>query len=170
MEAPAQSDPIDAAFTAALPAEPEAAPAEPASPTAKQMAEAEEINAARLRKLAEQNARMAEPKEEPPALIGLAAQGMDVLHDAIRAHSNQPTHPDYVPPPRTARQMTALQEELEAGRRASQRAKEQQQVAAEWRAKQSASERAAEGSTTPVHRPGLMVPNPAGGHGTFKGA
>lgn len=128
--------------------------------TAKQMAAAEEANALRMKQIVEQQQKAAEPKPEEPTLIGLAAQGMDVLHDAIRRHSNQPSHPDYTPPPRTERQMTALQEELEAGRRAQKRAQEQAQIAAEARAKSAKAEVAKEGFTTPVYRPDGVVPDP----------
>lgn len=178
MDAPAV-DPIDAAFaaidtteevTAAVTAEqpPEGEGIiEDKGPTAKQMAEAEEANVLRQKLLIEQRQREAEGKPPEQTIIGLAAQGMDVLHDAIRAHSNQPSHPEYIPPPRTERQMTALEEELEAGRRTQQRAEREAQIAAEYRAKHAAEERAKEGFTTPVHRPADVVPNPMGGNGTF---
>lgn len=130
----------------------------PAGPTAKEMAAAEEANQLRLKKIAERNAELAKPKPEEQTIVGLAAQGMDVLHDAIRAHSNQPTHPAYIPPPRTGRQMTALQEELEAGRRAQQRA--QAQLEASRAARAAAPKDPKEGFTTPVYRPGEVVPDP----------
>lgn len=166
MEAPQQAievDPIDAAFTAATEAKP-VEEVQDTGPTAKQMALAEEQNALRTKLLAEQ--ADAPPPAEPPPLIGLAAQGMDALHDALRAHSQQPTQ-EYIPPPRTARQMTVLEEELEAGRRAGERAREQQLAANEARAKAAAEERAKEGFTVPVYRPNDVVPNPTGGMGNF---
>lgn len=175
------TDDIDAAFaaaSAALAAEAEVTATvtedvtETLGPTAKEMAAAEEANVARLRALTEQQQRQAEPVAPEPTIIGLAAQGMDVLHDAIRARSQQPTHPEYVPPPRTPRQMEALQEELEAGRKAQARAEEQQKVAQQARAQQAHAEAIAkEGFTTPVHRPGDMVPDPTvpAGAGNFVG-
>lgn len=131
----------------------------PAGPTAKEMAAAEEANALRVKQRIEREQTQAEPVPEQN-ILSLAAQGMDVLHEAIRRHSNQPTHPDYAPPPRTPRQMEALREELEAGARASARAKEQQLIAQAARAKAAAEDRAKEGFTTPVHRPGDVVPDP----------
>lgn len=132
--------------------------------TAKQMAEAEEINATRLRALTEQ--RQLPPEPEPVPIIQLAAQGMDALHEALRQHSNREP-PVYVPPPRTNRQMTALEEELEAGRKRVEANEAHSQMAAEMRAKAAAEERAKEGFTTPVHRPGDTVPNPMGGMGAY---
>lgn len=134
--------------------EAEQAPAQE-NPTAKQMALAEEQNQLRERALMDQRERAAQPKEEEPNILGLAAQGMDVLHEAIRKHSNQPTHPDYVPPARTPRQMTALQEELEAGRQAQQRAQAQQDSRPP-----PTEDRVKEGFTTPVYRPDNLVPDP----------
>lgn len=130
-----------------------------AGPTAKEMAAAEELNGQRARQLSEHFQKNAEPPPEQ-SIIGLAAQGMDVLHDAIRAHSNQPTHPDYVPPPRTARQMEALKEELEAGARAGIRARQEQEMHQRARAQQAEQDRSKEGFTTPVYRPGNLVPDP----------
>ena len=96
---------------------------------------------------------------EPAPLIEVAAKGMDALHEALRQHQNRPV-PEYVPPPRTSRPMSALQEELEAGRRAQARAQAQAQVAAEARAVAGKRNAANEGFTTPVHRPGDVVPDP----------
>jgi len=123
--------------------------------TAKQMAAAEEVNSVRARQLVEQQQLAAEPKPEEPNILGLAAQGMDVLHDAIRKHSNLPSHPEYVPPPRTERQMTALQEELEAGRRTQQKAEAQQASRPV-----PAADPVKEGFTTPAYRPNDLVPDP----------
>jgi len=130
-------------------------PVQDPGPTAREMAKAEEENQARIRAIASLREEQAKPKPEEPNILGLAAQGMDVLHDAIRAHSSQPTHPDYVPPPRTPRQMTALEEELEAGRRVQQRAQEQQDSRP-----QPVEDRDKEGFTTPAYRPTDLVPDP----------
>lgn len=158
------TDPIDAAVAALNEPAPEAKPEEPAGPTAKQMAEMEELNAARAKAISD--AAQREPAPEPPTLIEVAAQGMDALHEALRQHGNRPV-PEYVPPPRTSRQMEVLNEELEAGRRAGLRAQEQDRVAKEARARAAAEDRAKEGFTTPVYRPNDVVPNPLGGMGTF---
>ena len=154
------TDPIDAAIAALEDAKPETEQQpepEQTGPTAKQMAAAEEINAARQAALTAQ--RQQEPAPEPPTLIEVAAQGMDALHEALRQNANRPV-PEYVPPPRTERQMTALEEELEAGRRRVAQNEEHNRVAAEWRAKAAKEERAKEGFTTPVHRPADVVPDP----------
>lgn len=122
--------------------------------TAKQMAEAEAVNAQRARALMEQRNAEAEKSEEPVSIIGLAAQGREVLLDGLRKHAEQSKPKEYIPPPRTPRQMEALQEELEAGRRAQQRA--QDQLAARPAPERDPNE----GFTNPVHRPGDVVPDP----------
>lgn len=127
-------------------------------PTAKEMAAVEEANAARAKALADaEQARAEQNNEEPISIIGLAAQGHKQLHDAILAHRNKPK-PEYIPPPRTERQMSALAEELEAGRRAQQRAEEQQRSRPV-----EPTDASKEGFTTPVYRPGDMVPDPMTG-------
>lgn len=133
--------------------------AEQTGPTAKQMAEAEEANAARVvaQKHAEEQ-RAAKASEEPVTIIGLAAQGRDVLLDALRKHAAETTKIEYVPPPRTERQMSALEEELEAGRRAQARAQAQLDARPVDRADPNK-----EGFITPVYRPGDMVPDPMTG-------
>lgn len=137
--------------------------AEQSGPTAKQMAAAEEANALRIiqQKRAEEE-RAAKADEEPVSLIGLAAQGRDVLLNALRKHAEEAKPVEYVPPPRTARQMTQLEEELEAGRRAQARAEAQQASRPP-----PAPEPGKEGFSTPVYRPGDVVPNPTGGVGQF---
>jgi hypothetical protein len=132
---------------------------EPIGLTAKEMAAAEEQNAARAKAIIDrQQAQLtaAQEADERPTLIGLAAQGMDALHDAIRANSQTPVA-DYIPPPRTERQMTQLEQELEAGRRAQQKAQAQQD------ARPVPVKDVSEGFTNPVHRPGDMVPDPMTG-------
>lgn len=166
------TDPIDAqiaALSADQPHTPPEAQGKESAPepslTAKQMAAAEELNAAREAALTAQ--RQQEPAPEPPPLIEVAAQGMDALHEALRQHGNRPV-PEYVPPARTERQMKALEEELEAGRRAGERAAAQDRAAKEARAAQAAADaRQKEGFTTPVYRPNDVVPHPLGGMGQF---
>jgi hypothetical protein len=143
----------------------EALTVQPSEPTAKEMAAAEEANAARaagiIRRQQEQLSAQVEA-DARPTVIEAAAGGIDALHAAIMANSQRPV-PEYVPPPRTTRQMTQLEQELEAGRRTQLRAKEQQQLAQEARARASAAEAAKEGFTTPVYRPNNMVPDPMTG-------
>lgn len=130
-----------------------------AGPTAKEMAAAEEVNAARNKARIEREQVLAEGKPEGPTLIEVAAQGMDALHQAIQLRSQEKA-PEYVPPPRTERQMTALQEELEAGRRTQQRAEAQQASRPVEK-----TDVGKEGFTTPVYRPDNMVPDPMLGLG-----
>lgn len=159
------TDTIDQQFEAAM--QPEApAPTEvQTGPTAKEMAAAEEANLARAKAIIDRQQEQAAAQageDTRPTLIGLAAQGMDALHDAIRAASEVNPEP-YIPPPRTERQMTQLEQELEAGRRAGLRAAEQAEIGRVARARQTAEDKAKEGFTTPVYRPDDMVPDPMTG-------
>lgn len=138
---------------------PEAA-TEPTGPTAKEMAAAEEQNQVRALKLAEQAAA---PPPEAPVLIDVASRGYDALNEAFKKHNEQNKVQEYVPPPRTPRQMSALQEELEAGRRTQQRAEEQQAAS-----RVVAPDLNKEGFTTPVYRPGDVVPDPINAFPTQK--
>lgn len=125
-------------------------------PTAKQMAEAEAINAQRLRQqIDNQNIP---PPPEPVMLVEIASRGYDALHEAHRQASEHKVA-EYVPPPRTARQMSALQEELEAGRQAQQRAEAHQKL----HRPPGAEDAAKEGLNTPVYRPNDVVPDPMTG-------
>lgn len=134
------------------------ASAEPTGPTAKEMAAAEEQNLARVKAIIERQQAEAEARAvEPISIIGLAAQGMDALHDAIRQHNEQSAVKEYIPPPRTERQMSQLEAELEAGRRAQQKAEAQQA------ARPVPPRDPNEGFTNPVHRPNDMVPDPMTG-------
>lgn len=151
-----------------LGAEPESKPVQEAQveqgPTAKEMAAAEEQNALRQKALSEQLQRQMEAaaKPEEPPMVSIAAEGIDALHAAIQARSNIPKE-EYVPPPRTERQMTQLEAELAAGAAAQKRAQAQQDIANEARARAAAEERAKEGFTNPVYRPNDMVPDPIKG-------
>lgn len=127
----------------------------PTELTAKQMAAAEEVNQLRERKLIEQ--RNAEADPEQVSIIGLAAQGRDVLLEQLRQHAERNKPKEYVPPPRTERQMSALEEELAAGARAVQR------NAAQQAARLPPPQDPKEGFTTPVYRPNDMVPDPMTG-------
>ena len=127
---------------------------EQSGPTAKQMAEMEALNAERARRQIEIANAQAD-KAEPVPIADIAARGYDALHEAFRRHNENNKPKEYVPPPRTERQMSALQEELEAGRRAQARA-EAQKLAAAPVPPPSPNE----GFTTPVYRPGDVVPDP----------
>lgn len=149
--------------------QPEETQAAPNELTAKEMAAAEEENVARAYKIIQRQQEMLARQIEDdsrPTMIEAAAGGIDALHEAMRKASEvKPI--EYVPPPRTERQMTALEQELEAGRKAVERNKAQQAIAQEARARAQAEERVKEGFMTPVHRPADAVPNPRGGIGTF---
>ena len=120
-------------------------------PTAKEMAAAEEQNQLRMRALAAQ--ADAPPDPEPVNIVEVAARGYDALHEAFARH-NAIKPKEYIPPPRTARQMSALEEELEAGRKAQQRAEAQRDAARPPPPDRN------EGFNTPVYRPGNLVPDP----------
>lgn len=133
---------------------PTAQPEVQSGPTAKEMAAAEELNAVRQQKLIQQRQEQGALDEDRPTLIGLAAQGREALLEGLRQHAENNKPVEYVPPPRTARQMTQLEAELNAGRASQQRA-EAQQVNRPVQPKDPN-----EGFTTPVHRPGDVVPDP----------
>lgn len=120
--------------------------------TAKQMAEEEATNAQRARDLVALH--NAEPAAPDVTLIEVAARGYDALNEAYAKH-NAVKPKEYVPPPRTPRQMANLQEELEAGRRAQQRAE------AHYAANRPPPpDPVKEGFNTVVYRPGDSVPDP----------
>lgn len=123
--------------------------------TAKQLAAAEEENAARaLRIINSQQEKVQAEMQEPVSIIGLAAQGREVLLEQLRQHADRTKPKEHIPPPRTERQMSQLEAELNAGRAAQQRHAEQ--VASRPVPVKDVSE----GFTTPVHRPGNLVPDP----------
>jgi hypothetical protein len=135
------------------PATPPQSEPEAQTQTAKQMALAEEENAARLVKQAQmQNGEVV----ESVPVSAVAAQGYDALQEQFRRHAEHAAKKkEYTPPPRTEKQMTALQEELEAGARAVARAQAQQQARV-----MEAPDHNKEGFTTPVYRPNDVVPDP----------
>lgn len=128
---------------------------EQTGPTAKEMAAAEEANAARVKAIIDKQQQEAEAaKTEQISIIGLAAQGREALLEGLRQHQMRSKPPEYIPPPRTERQMSQLEAELEAGRRTQQRA------AAQAAARPVPPKDVSEGFTTPVYRPGDVVPDP----------
>lgn len=131
--------------------------AEPTGPTAKELAAAEEANQVRMRQLAEQ--QVAPPPEPPVHIAEVAARGYDALQEQFRRHNeNVAKKKEYVPPPRTPNQMSRLQEELEAGAKAVERARAQQMAS-----RPEPVDGNKEGFTTPVYRPNDVVPDPISG-------
>lgn len=149
---PIQEKTMEATQEKTQEASPEAQ-AEQNEPTAKALAQAEEANIARALALSRKNQEEAAAAgQEPVSIIGLAAQGREALLDGLRQHNERAKPVEYIPPPRTPRQMAQLEAELAAGRKTQQRAAEQL-------AHRPAPERDRnEGLTTPVHRPGDFVP------------
>lgn len=140
---------------------PEKTPEVLAGPTAKEMAAAEEQNGARLKAQSRLQEEQAERDNQPEVnIIGLAAKGREYLLEEMRKHQERNKPKEYIPPPRTERQMSALQEELEAGRKSQQKAEAQQASRPIEKADVSK-----EGFTTPVYRPNDMVPDPMLGPG-----
>lgn len=125
----------------------------PTEPTARALAAAEEENSARLAALVRKQQEEAEASStEPMNILGLAAKGREHLLDGLRQHAQRAKPAEYIPPPRTPRQMAQLEAELAAGRKT-------QQKAAEQLAHRPPPERDRnEGLTTPVHRPNDFVP------------
>lgn len=137
---------------------------ETAGPSLKDQALAEEVNAARMKHASDAQqedptAPPPKPQEEFVSLGEIASRGYDALHEAYRlqreADKNKPV---YVPPPMTERQLSAREEELEAGRRAV--ARNEVQLANRPTPDRNALEIAAEGQTNPVYRPANLVPDP----------
>lgn len=136
-----------------------AEPAKEEGPTAKQMAAAEEANAARIQaRMRQEHEQAMEASKEPVSIIGLAAQGREVLLEQLRQHAERNKPKEYIPPPRTARQMEQLEAELEAGRKSQARAQAQQASRPVEK-----TDMGKEGFTTPVYRPDNMVPDPMTG-------
>lgn len=141
------------------------APAEVTEPTAKSMAAAEEANQARrLQLIQEQEKSLSQSEMAAVPIAEVASRGFEALQEARRRHLELTANkPVYVPPPRTERQMSRLEEELAAGARAVARSKAQQEAARPNKADPNK-----EGFTTPVYRPGDVVPDPVVGK-TYKG-
>ena len=124
--------------------------------TDKQMALVEEANAKRI--IDQKNAeaiRAEQAAQEPISIMGLAAQGREKLLDGLRQHAQRALPPPYVPPPMTDRQRSALEEEMQAGAKAVARAE-----AARVRASHPTLPQPNDPLSTPVHRPGDVVPDP----------
>lgn len=97
---------------------------------------------------------------EEPTLIGAAAKGRDHLLNQMREHAAKTAAAKtaYVPPPMTERQRERLEEEMTAGRRATEKA------AAQMVARpQPVRDPREPGPNIPVHRPNDVVPDPKGG-------
>lgn len=98
--------------------------------------------------------QMGTVEEERIKLVD-AAKDRNTLLAAMRQHQKlAQAKPAYVPPPRTERQLSQLELEQEAGRRAQ--AKQQ----AQWDNRPVPPRDTREGSSQPVHRPNNIVPDP----------
>lgn len=136
------------------PETPAAASPEVNALTAKAMAAAEEANGLRAKQLSD--AQQQEDNIPSTPISSVAARGYDALQEAFANHNAKTARKaPYIPPPRTERQMSALQEELEAG--AKRVAANAAQQAA---AKPNKVDGNKEGFTTPVYRPNDVVPDP----------
>lgn len=134
--------------------------------TIKAAAEAEERQAADLMKRVQEQqngpeaaAEIAEVADEDEPLISILSKGQDYLHQKMREKMarDQAREENYSPPPRTERQMSVLEEEQAAGRRAAARHQ------AELDARPPRPHDPTEGTSMPVHRPGSAVPGPYDG-------
>lgn len=109
---------------------------------------------AQARANGEEAAAMKEPEPDPEPLITMAAKGREYLLEQMRLHQNKPKK-EYVPPPMTDKMRANIEEEMEAGRRTQQRHQEQ------WDNRPQPKPDPREGGpSTPVHRPGNVVPDP----------
>lgn len=96
------------------------------------------------------------PAAQEETMMSLAAKGREALLHRMRQHEELTRNkPAYVPPPLTERQRSKLEEEMEAGRRAVQRHADQLA-----HRPPRVADPVKEGFSTPVHRPGLAVPDP----------
>lgn len=141
--------------------------------SARALADAEERMMAQ-KLLAVQAQQEPEP-EQPPAedltelpMVTILARGRDTLEEAMRQQQKKMADaPVYVPPARTAAQQARLDEELAAGRKAQQKAQAQIEENRAIAARTNTPD-PREGTTSPVHRSGLMVPDPKkGGLGVY---
>lgn len=108
-------------------------------------------------KLVEARANNEASVPEEPTLIGAAAKGRDNLLHQMRSHAEKAAANKvaYVPPPMTERQRERLEEEMSAGKRATERA------AAQLASRpQPVRDPREPGPSTPVHRPNDVVPDP----------
>lgn len=125
---------------------------------------AEERNAA-IRLAAARAAESATaPRDEPPTdeepLVSVMAKGRAYLEQKFREHAAKPKV-EYVPPPMTAGMRERIEEEQAAGRRVVEK------HAAQQAARPAPPRDPSEGFTTPVYRPGDVVPDPTGGNKKF---
>lgn len=113
----------------------------------------ERLNAERIAQ-ARNESDIAGEEMERATLIGTAAKGRDALLDKLRDHANKPKEV-YSPPAMTDRQRTRLEEEMAAGRRAQEKAQAQQA-----HRPVPPHDPREPGPSTPIHRPGNLVPDP----------
>jgi hypothetical protein len=113
----------------------------------------ERLNAERIAQARNESDEAGEEMERT-TLIGAAAKGRESLLAKLRDHSQKPKEV-YIPPPMTERQLSRREEEMEAGRRAV--AKQQAQITHRPVPPHDSREG---GPSTPIHRPGNLVPDP----------
>jgi len=133
-------------------------PTEQSAPSLKDQAAAEEANAARMKRAVDaqqEDPSAPAPQEQFVSLGELASY--EQLHAAFEQQRDAKVKA-YVPPPMTERQLSAREEEFEAGRRAVARATAQ--LANRPAPTPNALELSAAGQNTPVFRPGSLVPDP----------
>ncbi len=91
--------------------------------------------------------------EEVVSIAALASRGRDALVDQLRKHMVNSAPKEYTPPGLTDRQAARLKEEMDAGRRASERSAAQSALARQPKPDPTV------GYTVPVYRPADHVPN-----------
>lgn len=111
---------------------------------------------AALEKAGIEVAKQPSPPQEDESLVSIMAQGREHLLQRMREHAAEieAKKSAYKPPPMTDRQRAMLAEEQAAGQRAAQRHAEQ------LAARPPTPKEPWDGSNTPVHRPGNVVPDP----------
>ncbi len=126
---------------------------------AKAAAAAEERRMAELlaqsRRQQEDPATVAPPAEDE-SLVSVMAKGREHLMQRMREHAAavEARKEAYKPPPMTERQRSRIEAEMAAGRRVQER------HAAQAAARPVPPRDPSEGTSTPVHRPGNLVPDP----------
>jgi hypothetical protein len=147
-------DDIDAALDAAL----DKAGVNMERKAIKDAAAAEERRSAAL--IAQVNAAQEEPASKPAedeSLVSVMSQGREHLMQRMREHAEKTAakKEEYKPPPLTEKMRAVIDEEQAAGIRVRERHEREQASRPPPPAKEKW-----DGSNTPVHRPGSLVPDP----------
>lgn len=121
-----------------------------------QAAAAEEARTAALVRQVAAAQERPEPIAEPESLVSVMSKGRENLLQKMREHAADAAakRNSYAPPPLTERQRNALAEEQAAGQRARERHE------AELALRPPPKRDPSDGTSTPVHRPGNLVPDP----------